>query len=100
MQRWSIVCDRDKKFKSISQSIFFAGNFAGVLMVGIIADWFGRKTAFFLCLTGLFASSLASWAVDNPYAWMAIRFPVGAFFLASATAKNVYMVMNLLLSNF
>ena len=92
MQRWALVCDKDIYFKSISQSLFFAGHFFGTLIAGIVADRFGRKKAFMMVLLPAFGFTLASYFVDNPYGWMAIRFFVGICNMAATTIKAVYVV--------
>ena len=92
MQRWSLVCNNDIYFKSISQSLFFGGQFFGTLLAGIVADRFGRKRAFLIVLLPAIGFSLASYFVDNPYAWMTIRFLVGITNMAATTIKAVYVV--------
>jgi MFS family permease len=73
MERWSLVCDNDVYFKSISQSLFFVGHLVGALTAGLLADWFGRKRAFMIILIPTIGSCLASYFVDDPYGWMVIR---------------------------
>ena len=92
MQRWSLVCDKDIYFKSISQSLFFAGHFFGTLIAGIVADRFGRKRAFMMVLLPAFGFTLASYFIDNPYAWMTLRFFIGITNMAANTIKAVYVV--------
>jgi hypothetical protein len=92
MQRWSLVCDADIYFKTISQSIFFVGHFCGTLIAGLIGDWFGRKRAFVLTLLPAIAFALASHFVDHPYGWMALRFFIGLTSMAATTLKTVYTV--------
>ena len=91
-QRWSMVCDNDIYFKTISQSIFFVGHFFGALIAGMIGDWFGRKRGFILTLFPAIGFGLASHFVDHPYGWMAIRFFVGVTSMAATTLKTVYTV--------
>ena len=92
MQRWSLVCDNDVYFKSISQSLFFAGHFFGTLIAGYLADRFGRKRAFVLTLLPAIGLTLGSYFVDNPYGWMALRFFIGVVQMAGTTIKAVYAV--------
>ena len=92
MQRWSLVCDNDVYFKTISQSLFFVGHFFGALIAGLIADWFGRKRAFILTLFPAIGFSLASHFVSNPYGWMALRFFLGVSSMSATTIKSVYTV--------
>ena len=92
MERWSMVCDRDKHYKTISQSVFFAGHLAGAILAGLVADWFGRKAGFLMILAPGIGFYLASYFVDDPYVWMAIRFFVGMSNMAATTIKSVYAV--------
>ena len=92
MQRWSMVCDRDTHYKTISQSVFFAGHLAGAILAGIVADWFGRKTGFLMILVPGIGFYLASYFINDPYAWMALRFFVGMTNMAATTIKSVYAV--------
>jgi MFS family permease len=87
-----MVCDRDFQFKTICQSVFFVGHFVGALIAGVLADWFGRKRAFILILVPAIGIYLASYFVDNPYAWIVLRFFVGVANMAVTTVKSVYAV--------
>jgi MFS family permease len=92
MQRWSLVCDADVYFKTLSQSIFFVGHFVGTLIAGFMGDRLGRKRAFILTLFPTAGFGFASYFVDHPYGWMAIRFFVGVTSMAATTLKTVYTV--------
>ena len=65
----------------------------GVLLMGMVSDWYGRKRALLIFVTLCLAFSTASIFVDHPYAWLAIRFFVGACQMASGTARSVYLVL-------
>jgi MFS family permease len=87
-----LVCDTDVYFKTLSQSIFFVGHFAGTLIAGFMGDRLGRKRAFILTLFQTAGFGFASYFVDHPYGWMAIRFSVGVTSMAATTLKTVYTV--------
>ncbi len=92
MQRWSLVCDNDNYFKTISQSVYFAGHLFGTLIAGYLADRYGRKRAFIITLFPAIGLTLGSYFIDHPYAWMGIRFLVGVTQMAATTTKTVYVV--------
>ena len=92
MERWDMVCDRDFHFKTISQSVFFAGHLVGALIAGLLADWFGRKKSFLMILIPGIGFFLSSYFVDDPYAWVVLRFFVGLTNMAATTIKSVYVV--------
>ena len=87
-----MVCDRDNHFKTIGQSVLFVGHFAGALAAGFLADWFGRKTGFLVAVVPAIGFLLASAFIDNPWAWVALRFFIGMSTMATTTIKSVYVV--------
>ena len=87
-----MVCDRDNHYKAISQSVFFVGHLAGALLAGMLADWFGRKRTFVIMLVPTIGFYLASYFIDNPWGWVALRFFIGTGSLVATTTKAVYTV--------
>jgi MFS family permease len=77
-------------FNRAVQIAFFVGNMVGVLMVGPLSDWYGRKTAYMTALTFWAAITILGYFVDNPYGWIVTRFIAGACSLAYNTAADVY----------
>jgi len=72
--------------------VFFMGNMIGVLAVGPLSDWFGRKMAFMTMLTLWMIFGVAGHFATDPYLWLIIRFFCGATSLAFNTAVSVYRI--------
>ena len=91
MERFDLVCDR-QYFRRIIQMAFFLGNMIGVLAVGPISDWFGRKRAYMTMLTLWMVFGVSGYFATDPYLWLVIRFFCGATSLAYNTAISVYRI--------
>jgi len=91
VQRWDLVCER-QHFRRVVQMFFFFGNMIGVLAVGPLSDWFGRKTAYMTMLTLWMLFGIAGHFASDPYLWLVIRFFCGATSLAYNTAISVYRI--------
>ena len=72
VERWDLVCDK-QYIRRIVQSVFFMGNMIGVLAVGPMSDWFGRKTAYMTMLTAWMVFGVLGYFVTNPYLWLVVR---------------------------
>ncbi len=74
------------------QTIFFVGNFAGVLASGPIADTFGRQFCYSLFVTIWITSGLVGSLTSNLYVWSFTRFMCGAMSLGYNNVLSVYGV--------
>ena len=68
------------------------GNLLGVLLIGPVADWYGRKIGYLTFLTLWMIFSIASHFAQNIYVWISFRFVVGASSIAFLTASTIYSV--------
>ncbi|XP_022084076.1 organic cation transporter protein-like [Acanthaster planci] len=90
---FSLVCERED-FADIAQSVWFAGTLVGSLVWGSVADWLGRKAAFFLSLSLVSISSILTSFVPTFSAYMAARFITaacgyGVSLIASIASKEL-----------
>jgi MFS family permease len=95
MERWSLVCGNMPYFKSLVQSLYFAGTFVAAMLAGMLSDWFGRKKAFLVCLVPAIGILFATYFTGNLYIWLFLRFCNGAAVMACNLAITVYGVSNL-----
>jgi MFS family permease len=63
------------------------------LLLGILADWYGRKKAYQFFMISSLGLAIGAYFIDDPYGWLVLRFFCGAAYLAANTAKNVFMVI-------
>ena len=88
-----MVCDNEfKNFSEYANASYFGGNMLGILVLGIFADWYGRKRAYqFYSLASLIIT-IGVFFIDDPKVWLVLRFLCGTIYLAQSTAKNVWQV--------
>jgi MFS family permease len=79
-------------FRSLAQSLFFAGTFATAPFVGMIADWFGRKRACLIFMGPGAVLWILSYFIDNVYLWLALRFFLGSGTTGFSMSRAVYLV--------
>ncbi len=89
IHRWDLVCS-SKYVPRYIQTVFFMGNFAGVLASGPIADTFGRKFCYCLFLTIWIVSGFIGSYATNIYLWAFTRFMCGAMSLGYNNVLSVY----------
>ena len=89
VQRFNLVCE-NAHLITIAETSFFLGNLLGVLLIGPVADWYGRKIGYLTFLTLWMIFSIASHFAENIYVWITFRFVVGASSLAFLTASSIY----------
>ncbi|XP_033625385.1 organic cation transporter protein-like isoform X1 [Asterias rubens] len=77
IQDFDLVCSK-QTLPSLAQSVYFAGLLFGSLFWGIVADWAGRKPAFFLSLCVAVAATTAAAFVQNIAFYTALRFFIAA----------------------
>ncbi|XP_022084095.1 organic cation transporter protein-like [Acanthaster planci] len=92
-EEFSLVCERGD-FAGIAQSVWFVGLLAGSFVWGSVADWLGRKFAFFFSLFLVTISSIVTSFVPNFAAYMAMRFITaacgyGASLIASIASTEI-----------
>ena len=87
IQRWNMVCGNYNNFPRLVQIVFFFGNMVGVLLIGPLSDWYGRKTAYLTALTIWSGITIIGYFVNHPYLWIATRFIAGASSLAYNTVS-------------
>ena len=63
-----------------------------MIFLGTLSDWYGRKRTFIIYTIFTFAIAIGNYFVDDPYAYLVLRFFGGIGFLAMSTAKNVWQV--------
>ncbi|XP_074083748.1 steroid transmembrane transporter SLC22A24-like [Macrotis lagotis] len=85
---WNLVCGF-QTLKSLSQSIFFAGNLVGYVTWGFLSDRFGRKWTILSSLLMVAVSSTGAFFVQSFPVYCCFRFLLGSsisgFFLCSGT---------------
>lgn len=89
VQRFNLVCG-NAHLITVAETSFFIGNLLGVLVIGPVADWYGRKIGYLTFLTLWMVFSIASHFAENVYVWMSFRFVVGASSIAFLTASTIY----------
>ncbi len=89
IQRWDLVCSK-QYIPSYVQTIFFVGNFVGVIASGPIADTFGRKFCYCLFVTIWIASGVIGSMAGNLYVWITTRFVCGAMSLGYNNVLSAY----------
>ena len=92
IQRWDMVCGNYNNFPRLVQIVFFFGNMCGVLAIGPLSDWYGRKTAYLTALTIWSGITIIGYFVNHPYLWIATRFIAGASSLAYNTVSDLTKV--------
>jgi MFS family permease len=74
------------------------GNLIGVLVIGPLADWYGRKLAYMLSITLWMAFGLGAYFSSNVYLWMILRCGFGAaslgFNTSAAEVQRLFLPMN------
>ncbi len=91
IQRWNLVCAQEYVPRYV-QTIYFIGNFAGVLASGPIADTYGRKFCYCLFLTIWIISGFIGSLTSNLHVWTFTRFLCGAVSLGYNNVLSVYGV--------
>ena len=62
----------------------------GILCLGAIADWYGRKISYQIFTLLSMLILIGVYFIDEPYLWLGMRFVCGCVFLSQSTAKNVW----------
>ncbi|XP_066267297.1 organic cation transporter protein-like [Branchiostoma lanceolatum] len=73
---WDLVCDR-KWMSRLNQAIFMSGVMSGAVVFGNLADRFGRRKIFIVCMVGECLSGIVNAFLPNYAAWLLFRFLVG-----------------------
>ncbi|XP_022082249.1 organic cation transporter protein-like [Acanthaster planci] len=76
--QYELVCERARLIK-YAQSAFFAGMLIGSFLIGLLADWIGRKPTFFICLVASFLAGIAQAFAPNLAVFIVVRFIVALF---------------------
>jgi len=84
-----LVCERGL-IPRYAQTIFFAGNFFGVLASGPVGDIFGRKLCYCLFLTLWVVFGVAGSQTSSLAIWLVCRFVCGATSLGYNNVLSVY----------
>ncbi len=87
-----MVCNDEGQFPTFANSLYFAGTFFGILALGIIADWYGRKRAYQFYSVLSIIVAIGVYLTSNAYLWLVLRFLCGTVYLGQSTAKNVWQV--------
>ncbi len=91
MQRFNLVCDNEFQ-KTTSETLFFVGNLVGTLIIGTIADWYGRKISYVLFLILWTFFGVGGYFANSAYLWMTMRFFVGICTMCYHTVAAIYGV--------
>ena len=81
--QWDLVCDNSILVET-SQTVFGVGNFLGTVIFTPLADKFGRKRIFFICLLLMVIFGLSMAFSPNYVAFCIFQFLTGAFSQVSA----------------
>ncbi|XP_072037353.1 organic cation transporter protein-like [Amphiura filiformis] len=73
IEDYSLVCDR-KGLSHVAQSVFFAGNLAGSVLFGSMADCIGRTRTMLVALIMWFGSAIGTIFARDVYTYMTLRF--------------------------
>ncbi|XP_038079046.1 organic cation transporter protein-like [Patiria miniata] len=76
--QYELVCDKAGLTK-YAQSAYFAGMLIGSFLIGLMADWVGRKPTFFICLITSFLAGIAQAFAPNMAVFIVVRFFVAIF---------------------
>ncbi|XP_065332328.1 organic cation transporter protein [Cloeon dipterum] len=91
---WNMICDH-RWMAAVSQSVFMFGVFTGAVVLGSLADRFGRKTIF--CLSGLLQLILGVSVAffSEYYSFLFMRYLLGIFGSAGAYITGFVLTMEL-----
>ncbi|CAH0553380.1 unnamed protein product [Brassicogethes aeneus] len=91
---WDFVCDR-KWMGSVAQSIYMVGVLTGAVVMGTLADKYGRKPVF--CISGILQLILGLLDAFTPeyYSFVIVRYIYGIFGSAGAYIPGFVLTMEL-----
>ncbi|XP_018333220.1 organic cation transporter protein isoform X2 [Agrilus planipennis] len=91
---WDFVCHR-RWMGAVAQSVYMFGVFTGAVVLGNMADKYGRKTIFCISavLTLIFSVSVAF--ISNYYAFLVLRYFYGIFGSAGSYITGFVLTMEL-----
>lgn len=88
---WDLVCSRDWH-TALALLCFTLGSVCGLMIFGVMSDYFGRKPTMFACLiTQLTFGILSAFAPSFPF-WCACRFCIGLTIPISLRAPMIYAI--------
>ena len=79
-------------YTNFANFIYFTGNLIGMIFLGSVSDWYGRKRAFQIYTIMTFAVCIGNYFANDPNTWLVFRFFGGIAFLSMTTVKNVLQV--------
>ena len=74
--QWSLVCDK-AGLTELSQTLIFAGQALGAVLTSSLADRYGRRKVYIVCLLGVTAGMFSISAVGNYYLSLFCRVVIG-----------------------
>ncbi|XP_049807194.1 organic cation transporter protein isoform X1 [Schistocerca nitens] len=91
---WNFVCDR-RWMGAVAQSAYMFGVFTGAVVLGSLADKFGRKTIFYLSAVMQLLLGVGVAFIPEYYTFLVIRFLYGVFGSAGSYITGFVMTMEI-----
>ncbi|XP_039262334.2 organic cation transporter protein-like [Styela clava] len=91
VSEWHLICDRDY-LNTLESSLYFVGMMIGGLVVGFLADRFGRKPVLLLCCMGIMIFGTISSVVPWFPLFVVTRFLVGICTNGQDFVAQVYVM--------
>nr|XP_018902798.1 PREDICTED: organic cation transporter protein isoform X1 [Bemisia tabaci]XP_018902799.1 PREDICTED: organic cation transporter protein isoform X1 [Bemisia tabaci]XP_018902800.1 PREDICTED: organic cation transporter protein isoform X2 [Bemisia tabaci] len=92
---WNMVCDR-RWMGAISQMLYMLGVFSGAVVLGSLADTYGRKKIFYISAIGQLAAGVSVAFVKNYVTFVTLTYIYGIFGSAGAFITGYVLAMEII----